>query len=147
MGTRQQHFRRKGRLGTRFWFQRPERAILAVLGTLGLACADGASPSSCTDVPVSVSSGTTPQFSWTAACPAYSLQVIGQETSMWYVSGGEVLEDVIRPPVRYGIVPAGAVPSGPAQPLQAGVTYTLMLDRRNRLGGGVSFLAERTFTP
>jgi hypothetical protein len=123
-------------------------AILALLGILGLACSDGASPTSCVDVPVSVSSGTTPQFSWTLACPAYSLLVLDQETSMWYIGGGERMEDVIRSPVRYGIVPGGAViPSGPAQPLQAGVTYTVMLDRRNWFGGGLSPLARRTFTP
>lgn len=114
---------------------------------LGAACSDGSGPSSCDDVPISISPGTAPQFSWAGGCPAYSLQVSGPAVSMWFVSGGDVLDDVIQPPVQYGTVPPGSAQSAPAEPLQSGTTYTVRLDRRNRLGGGVTLLAERTFTP
>jgi hypothetical protein len=123
------------------------RASATVLVFLVTACSEGTGPGNCSDVQVSISPGTTPQFSWTGACPAYSLQVSGPSISMWYVSGGEVLDDVIQPPVQYGTVPVGSVQNAPAAPLESGTEYTVRLDRRNRFGGGVTFLAERTFTP
>jgi hypothetical protein len=112
----------------------------------GSGCSDAADPSACLDLPVSVGSGTTPEFSWSPACHIYSLTVSGPDAG-WLVSGGNVLQDVISSPVRYGVVPGGAVEDSPAQPLHAGVTYGVRLDRRNRVGGGVTLVAERSFTP
>jgi hypothetical protein len=115
---------------------------------LTTACGEGTGPGgSCDQVQVSITQGTNPQFSWNGACPGYSLQVTGPATSMWFISGGDVLDDVIHPPVQYGTVPAGAIQNAPAQPLESGTTYTLRMDRRNRFGGGVTPLAERTFIP
>lgn len=111
------------------------RGAAALLAAM-TGCSDGSGPAVCADLPVTVGAGTTPLFSWAEACPAYGMEVTGESGFLWRISGGDILEDIIPSPQRYGTVPPGVVVEVPPQPLQAGVTYTLVLSRRNRIGGG-----------
>ena len=123
------------------------RTAMPVLLAALSACGYASEPVDCTDIPVTVSPGRTPQFSWTRDCPAYRVGVYGGIGVVWSISGGDVLEDVIGPPLRYGSLPARAVLLVPSLPLQAGGNYTVELTKRNRLGGGESNMARVSFTP
>jgi hypothetical protein len=75
---------------------------------------------------LTVSSGVVPQFNWTPNCAVWNLQVRAVAATndlMW--STITVGKNEIRPPVTYGIQPAGAEDPyhGVASPLQPGVSY------------------------
>ena len=91
--------------------------------------------------PMSVSSGLHPQFSWSPACEAIlevSHQGSGGGVDVWFVGK-------VRPPVTYGVVPAGATGSS-AVPLMAGEPYhaELNLQLSNQ---SVIITAQRDFVP
>ena len=117
-----------------------------------LACSsDPAGPDTtlpdCTGpVTVEVSSGTSPTFDWEPACRLFLVLVELGGSDQWIVlSEGE---NAIAPPVRYGIVPDGAVEQEPAIPLVAGQAYDLGLFRWTGPGGDDGeLIANRDFTP
>jgi hypothetical protein len=87
----------------------------------------GDAPAACTGpVTISVSSGTTPSFSWTPACSLFFVNVELGATDQWSIISDST--NAIAPPVRYGVVPAGAEQStSEVTPLQAGQTYDVNL--------------------
>ena len=104
--------------------------VVVLLAMAG--CSDGATgpdniePCTVNSVTVSVSSGTTPTFTWTPACRVLMLLVEQEATDQWLL---EATGDGIAPGVRYGTVPPGATARDPAIPLQAGTTYEVILFR------------------
>lgn len=109
------------------------RRRLAAIGSLALvavlsACDDDAfePPRECTGpISVTVSSGTPPQFTWTAAC-AVARVVVLEPPSLdltpiaWDVRSAP---SRILSPVRYGVRPTGATEEQPPEELRAGETY------------------------
>jgi hypothetical protein len=59
-------------------------------------------------MPIAVSAGTPPQFSWDASCHAWRLgvQELATEHWIWEIEGDGY--SALVPPVVYGVVPAGA---------------------------------------
>ena len=90
--------------------------VSLVFGLVSLSCKSSTGPSllSCSDPSISggggeiltVSSGTTPTFSWSPGCLAYSL-VVTDDTGavMWGVASDS--GNTMPPPVGYGVVPGG----------------------------------------
>jgi hypothetical protein len=118
-----------------------------LLGTLCLAIlacnSDSTTPlPACTSpVTVSVSSGPTPQFSWSPACAVSQLIVFtppalgAAETVWWYISSPTA---DIRPPVQFGATPAGASEITAAQPLGPDRNFSVVVSdaQGNVLGVG-----------
>jgi hypothetical protein len=99
--------------------------VLAVCSLAALlnACDDDAfeSPRECTGpISLTVSSGTTPQFTWTAACAVGRVAVHDESSLIWDVRSAPPR---IVSPVRYGVRPSGATEEQPAEALEAGKTY------------------------
>ena len=90
-------------------------------------------------VTVTVGSGTTPEFNWSPSC-GVSLMTVADPTGQqsWWAGP-------FQPPVRYGVLPAGAEESIPAQPLVVGKTYTVTLFGEQGLFG--TPLGSAKFTP
>lgn len=118
-------------------------ALLAIAG-----CSDGGTgpddlgPCTVNSVAVSVSSGTTPTFTWTPACRVILLLVEQGATDQWLL---EATGDGIASGVTYGTVPPGASANEPATPLQAGTTYEIILFRGP--AGSEVMIALEEFTP
>jgi len=125
--------------------------ILLICTTLAaVGCGDTLSPEECYRARpvISVSGGTTPEFTWSPSCPIAELTVSGS----WYVSTTASFANGIRPPVRYNSVPAGARRGCPCPPatLQVGTQYLMSLTRWERLSDGGSALlswASTSFVP
>lgn len=86
-----------------------------------------------TTLAISVSSGTTPTFTWTPECRPDRFAVWeedGNAQSMW------VLADSIPSGLRYGVVPPGTSEVDPARPLVAGVRYRVSASTISPFGGG-----------
>lgn len=121
--------------------------------TVLLGCSDDSTSTAelleCTgEVNVSVSAGTTPQFSWSPACRLFFLIVepAASGTDLWsIISEGA---NRIAPPVRYGTVPADAEELDPPTPLLAGTAYKVVVARYTGPGPqeGVA-VGQQTFTP
>lgn len=78
-------------------------------------------------VTVNVSAGKQPTFSWTPECALFSLNVepANAGNDLWgIISPGQ---NVIGPPVRYGIVPDGATQTADFVPLANGVAYKVVV--------------------
>jgi hypothetical protein len=109
-------------------FQHPTRTwataaamLLALVGCGSITAEGGFPPDACSgSVTVTVGSGTTPEFSWSPSCGVGQLIVSGPTGQNWWAGP-------FRPPVRYGVLPAGAEESSPAEPLVVGKTYKLTL--------------------
>lgn len=88
---------------------------------------------------ITVSSGTTPAFSWTGGM-AQNLMVMEHESenSVW----GILSTAGFPSPVTYGQLPAGAMEMVPASPLVRGTTYEVVI-----LGLGFTSVGSKTFTP
>ena len=121
--------------------------------TLGLAAcsSDPTSPGGpvpeCTGpVTIEVSSGTTPTFDWSPACRLFFLIVELGADDHWLVITDST--NAIAPPVRYGVLPAGARQRDPPTPLEAGRTYDVNVGRWTGPGAedGV-LIGSRIFTP
>ena len=93
-------------------------------------------------VSVTISSGSTPTFSWTPACTIQFLIVEENASDRWDLTALDGRG--IAPGVRYGVVPAGARQSDPPIPLAAGKMHEVALYK------GLSFadlIAVGSFTP
>ena len=116
-----------------------------------LACSsDSAGPSDqpvCAgNVTVSVSSGTTPTFSWTPACKLFFVLVEDGGGDQWgAISDGT---NVIATPVEYGVVPPGATELQAPAVLNPGTPYTITVYRW--VGPGPqdeTLIGQKVFTP
>ena len=125
---------------------------LAVLSCTPTACSsDPTSPAGplpeCTGpVSIEVSSGTSPTIDWSPACRLFFLIVeLGAEDYWLVITDGA---NAIAPPVRYGVLPAGARQRDPATPLEAGQTYDVNVGRWTGPGpeDGV-LIGSEFFTP
>ncbi len=101
-------------------------ALLAAVG-----CEDGFEPPrECTGpISLTVSSGTPPQFAWTAACAVARVVVLeppvqGTTAIAWDVRSAPPR---ILSPVRYGVRPTGATEEQAPAALRAGETYRVQV--------------------
>lgn len=105
----------------------------AVLICAAVACSsDPTSPGGplpdCTGpVSIEVSAGTSPSFDWSPACRLFFLNVELGADDHWLIISDST--NAIAPPVRYGVLPAGARQRAPATPLESGQTYDVNLAR------------------
>ena len=102
-----------------------------VLPLLLVRCGgDGFSPPACGEnAALSVGTGASPEFTWSPACRAAGLQVVVLdrfESVGWSIATVN-LSNRLQSPLRYGVVPAGAVQQGELTPLEAGHTYRALL--------------------
>lgn len=97
-------------------------------------------------VTIEVSDGTSPTFDWNPRCRLFFLGVeLGAEDQWLVITDGA---NAIAPPVRYGVLPAGARQREPAIALEAGRTYDVNLGRWTGPGAedGV-LIGTEFFTP
>ena len=101
-------------------------------------------PAACTgNVTVTVTSGTTPTFSWTPACSIVALIVEEGANDQWNVLANG--DPGFGPSVVYGTKPAGSTQVGATTPLRAGVNYTVTVFRGPLANPVISSL--QFFTP
>jgi hypothetical protein len=123
-------------------------AIMAV----NPACADHpltGVASGCAVLPVAVSAGTAPTFSWDAACPVEEIIVAlpGPGALMWSAFSVNQTNSLASP-VAYGATPPGAaMTANMVQPLVAGTTYAVTLIRVDTPGGPPQGVGAATFVP
>jgi hypothetical protein len=119
-------------------------AAIAVFMTTS-ACEDSNDPAATINTPcsgsvaISVSSGTTPVFTWTPQCVIDHLLVeptVSGIGDRWSFTG------TATSPVTYGSLPSGTHQPGPAQPLVAGSEYRVILENSTS-----SFFVIRVFRP
>jgi hypothetical protein len=131
-------------------------SILSVLGVALLAvnpaCADHrltGVASGCTVLPVAVSHGTSPTFSWDAACQVEEIIVgtPGPGGITWSVFSVNQTNSIASP-VDYGSTPPGAaMTANMVLPLVAGNTYIVTLIRVDTPGGPPQGVGSATFAP
>jgi hypothetical protein len=121
----------------------------ALLFPIAAACADpSAAVTSCSVLTIQATAGTTPTFSWDAACPVSALQVAlaGPGPILW----GAISPDQsnsIPAPVVYGGTPTGAaMTANMVQFLVKGTTYQITLYRVDA-GGMPRPVGAKAFTP
>jgi hypothetical protein len=90
-------------------------------------------------ISVVVSSGTPPQFTWTAACAVGRVVVHDATAVVWDVRSAPAR---ILSPVRYGVRPSGATEEQAPEPLEAGETYHVEVHSDAQIVSGGA-----TFTP
>lgn len=97
-------------------------------------------------VNITVSSGTTPTFSWSPDCKLGRLIVMDGLLETW---GTETLgENIYESPIVYDVPPPGTVEPEPAVPLVAGRTYTVSVYNWFSVAPeSLVFLGEKNFTP
>ncbi len=128
----------------------PHRFLLAaiLLETAPmLACVDTSAPPTCeATASLTVSSGTTPDFSWEPQCLISTLIVSDTDgvPTAWTIQEYPFAENLIAPPVHYATIPDGAVQDGPPVTLQAGHTYRATIVWIVGSGRG---LATKVFVP
>src|SRR5262245_24501761 len=100
---------------------------MAMVISVGLSACSGKSPTdpsqltACSgNVNISVSSGTTPTFTWTPECKVFAVLVEEGAGDVWYV---HQQSEGIPPGVRYGVTPSGSVLVEPPATLRVGTTY------------------------
>jgi hypothetical protein len=129
--------------------------ILSVLGVALLAttqaCANHLTgiAGGCTLLPVAVSSGTAPTFSWDAGCPVEEIIVSlpGPGAVMWSAFSVNQTNSLASP-VVYGSTPPGAaMTANMVPPLVAGTTYQITLVRVDTPGGPPQGVGSATFVP
>ena len=120
------------------------RVSLAFLFFGLVACGDdgqGPEPIACTDdtgsVEVTVTTGASVRFDWEPAC-AVAFLIVEQEASSRWRIGTAIIdaplfalleENIITPPVTYGVTPSGVDELQPPETLVTGATYELTLWR------------------
>ncbi len=127
--------------------------LAAVNCALLLACSsDGTNPSNPPPVcsapqPILESSRPSPTISVTPACRLFFVNIELGATDQWSVISDST--NAIAPPVRYGIVPAGAQQSSSDPPsLEAGETYDVNLFYWSGPGAqDGTFIGTQEFTP
>jgi hypothetical protein len=105
--------------------------------------------SGCTLLPVTVSSGTAPTFSWDAACRVEEIIVgtPGPGGITWSVFSVDQTNSIASP-VAYGSTPPGAAMTGNVVlPLVAGNSYIVTLIRVDTPGGPPQGAGSATFVP
>ena len=119
--------------------------VLVLLACSGGDDATGSGLSRCqTDVTLSVSSGMTPQFTWTPACGAGALFVESVDGSdLWYVE--PTVSAGIASGVTYGVVPPDAIEDAPALALEAGKTYFVYVAKGS--GNSLALAGLKSFSP
>lgn len=132
------------------------RCIGSVLGAgtllvINPACADqGPAVGDCSSLPIAVSPGTFPTFSWDAGCRVEAVMVAlpGPGAIMWTAMSVDQ-SNSIASPVQYGSSPAGAAMTANMVPfLVAGTTYVVSLLRRaDGSGGQIEGAGAATFVP
>ena len=65
-----------------------------------------------------------PAFTWDRGCPAVGLSIYRGGDIVWAIGSPAGL----RPPVRYGVAPAGAVNQAGPAPLERGVAHSARLE-------------------
>jgi hypothetical protein len=127
-------------------------SLVALSSPMLLACSsDSTSPGDlpvCTGpVTIAVSSGTSPSFSWTPACRLFFVNVELGASDQWSIISDSA--NAIAPPVRYGVVPAGAEQStSDVTPLEAGQTYDVnLLYWTGPDAQDGTFIGSQEFTP
>ena len=97
------------------------------------------------DVELSITAGDTPTFSWTPTCRVSALLVQRSSdlANLWYIQPAGALG--IEPGVVYGVVPSGATQDAPAEPLDTGVSYRVLVARGH--GGAQVVAGSKSFTP
>ena len=99
-------------------------------------------------VTITVSAGKQPTFSWTPACGLFFVLVepASTGTDLWGIISPGV--NAIEPPVKYGVVPDGAIQSADFVPLADGVSYKVVVARFTGPGEeDGEIIGTRTFTP
>jgi len=123
--------------------RRSSSLSLAIAVMAGACGDDPAEPqiTACTDetgsVTASVTSGTTPTFSWSPSCSVAFVLVERAGGDTWLVSSDDHTWDspaqanLISPPITYGTgsLPAGVTTEYGPEPLTAGVPHSLVLFR------------------
>ena len=127
-------------------------ALVALAAAISAsACGDAVSPVCPGDiVTVTASSGTTPEFTWTPACPVAQLDVDDMTqggVNVWRISGQGT--NAIAPGLRYGETPTGVVQLRAPDPLVAGREYRLTVLRwvGDAQSGGLAGGGVARFTP
>lgn len=131
------------------------RAVSLALGfgpllLFGASCADRAvNLSACSDIPIQVSAGIQPTFSWNPACQIQALTVHlpGPGAIIW-TTFSHPQANAIASPVQYGVFPdAAAQTANILLPLVAGTTYQVTLFRVDDPGGPLVPIGVTTFVP
>jgi hypothetical protein len=127
-------------------------SALTVLTVLS-ACSDSNDPTSdCpTDVAITVSTGTTPQFSWSPACRAYQVGVNASTGPVWAIGfnfSNPAKANAISTPVTFGdsLAVGDSLVAHPVDELTPGQTYTFYVFGLTKVGQSVK-LGQQTFTP
>jgi hypothetical protein len=127
-------------------------SALTVLTVLS-ACSDSNDPTSdCpTDVAITVSTGTTPQFSWSPACRAYQVGVNASTGPVWAIGfnfSNPAKANAISTPVSFGdsLAVGDSLVAHPVDELTPGQTYTFYVFGLTKVGQSVK-LGQQTFTP
>ena len=110
---------------------------LAMLVTTLWGCGNPQEVEGCLgDVELSVLSGNSPSFTWAPECGISNLAVFdGAGEVMWGIHG-PVGENVIVPPVRFGVIPDAATQSTPPEELSVGGGYVVRVFRLHRTSEG-----------
>ena len=131
----------------------PILSVLAVaLLAINPACADHSltgAAGGCTVLPVAVSHGTSPTFSWDAACQVEAIIVglPGPGAITWSAISVNQTNSIASA-VGYGSTPPGAaMTANMVQPLVAGSTYQVTLIRVDSPGGPPQGVGSATFVP
>jgi hypothetical protein len=132
----------------------PRRFALAAGAVLvAIACSDSTDPTKdCpTNVEVTVSPGTKPEFSWTPACRAYQVGVNSGSGLVWamgFNSANPAKTNGITSPVTFGdtLAIGDSLAPPPPDQLTAGQTYTFHIFGLNAVGQSVP-MGSKTFTP
>jgi hypothetical protein len=132
------------------------RCVSSVLGlgtllVLNPACSDqGPGVADCSALPIGVTSGTVPSFSWDPGCRIAGLFVAlpGPGAIVWTAVSVDQTNSIASP-VDYASTPAGAaMTANLVQYLVAGTTYQVILFRvADGRGGQLQAVGTATFTP
>lgn len=134
---------------------RSRYAVLALLAmALAIAaCGDSAGPSGggC-DGPVTltIGSGSQPTFDWTPVCTIAQVVVTDlDETDPDSVVKWQVFaqQNIIRPPVSYGVTPSNAIQGVEPRLLRAGRRYQVGLSVIDQLSGELVVQVQQSFVP
>lgn len=84
------------------------------------------------DVDVSVIRSNPPSLSWEPGCGISNLAVIDAANETMWLIHAHLGENTIVPPVRFGVVPDGALEEIPSRQLQHGNSYIVRVFRLRR---------------
>jgi hypothetical protein len=127
------------------------RALCGAIVMLCMACSDqGPTADSCATIPVSVSSGTQPMFSWTSECLVEALAVSqgGSGAIVWLAVSVNQTNNLASG-IRYAFAPPGAaLTANRLDPLAAGKAYRVTLYRaEGGQGSQVHSVGQSGFVP